>query len=432
MSIPRNGPKAAAAARAMVATSQSAATDAGLRILEQGGNAVDAALAAATVLSVTEPRSTGVGGDLFALICSDGNVVALDAAGPAPAGAPAQQPTQDSGPESITVPGAVGGWAALAERYGTLGLDRCLTDAIKLAEHGFPVGDNAARIWADAAHKPEGLPRAPSAGETVRLHELAQTLKAIASEGPDAVYRGRVGEAIAAASWLDGSDLASFTPRWVAPLQSRYRDVAVYETPPPTQGVAALEGLGLLALLGGGLADHVTAVRLSLEDAFAFVRDGADVSWLLDADRLRQRLGERASAVPDMPGGTVHLCVVDERGMAVSLTQSIYQSFGSGVTAPGTGVVLNNRAACFSVSGGVLPGQRPYHTTIAGMLVGDGELIAPFGIMGGFVQAQAHVQFVSGILDDELEPAVGFGGDRLATGRRSSESHSLWQSMGRA
>ena len=198
--------------------------------------------------------------------------------------------------------------------------------------------------------------------------------------------------------------LASFTPRWVAPLQSRYRDVAVYETPPPTQGVAALEGLGLLALLGGGLADQVTAVRLSLEDAFAFVRDGADVSWLLDADRLRQRLGERASAVPDMPGGTVHLCVVDERGMAVSLTQSIYQSFGSGVTAPGTGVVLNNRAACFSVSGGVLPGQRPYHTTIAGMLVGDGELIGPFGIMGGFVQAQAHVQFVSGILDDELDP----------------------------
>jgi gamma-glutamyltranspeptidase/glutathione hydrolase len=401
----------AVAANGMVATSQPLATRAGLRALERGGNAADAALAAAAVCSVTEPMSTGIGGDCFALVWRDGSVDGLDSAGPAPAAAE-PRPVAERGPRSVTVPGAVAGWAALAERHGRLGLDACLADAIDAAERGFAVCPVTAAAWA-AGDSPAELGPTPKVGDRVRFPELAATLREIAESGPEAFYRGRVARAIATASWLDEEDLASFAPSWVEPLRIRYRGHEVLELPPPTQGVAALEGLGLLEGMPVDLPGKIDAVRLALADAFARVRDGADVSDLLDPDYLARRRLDAPLAAAEPAGGTVYLCAVDSDRMAVSFIQSLFLGFGSGVVAPGTGIVLQNRGACFSVQGEVVPGRRPYHTIIPGMLLRDGRLEGPFGVMGGFIQAQAHVQLVSALLDDGLDPQAALDRPRF-------------------
>jgi gamma-glutamyltranspeptidase/glutathione hydrolase len=393
----------AVAANGMVATSQPLATRAGLRMLERGGNAADAAIAAAAMLSVTEPMSTGIGGDCFAIVWRDGAVDGLDAAGPAPAAAEHLEPVAETGPLSVTVPGSVAGWAALAERHGRLGLDACLSDAIEAAERGFAVCPITATAWAELPAPPE-LGPVPRVGQRVRFPELAATLREIAGGGAEAFYRGRIGRAIVSSSWLDEEDLASYRPHWVEPLRIEYRGYEVLELPPPTQGVAALEGLGLLAGLEPDLPAKVLCVRLALEDAFASVRDGADVRGLLDPDYLDRRRQEADVPTAELPGGTVYLCAVDESRMAVSFIQSLYQGFGSGVVAPGTGVVLQNRGACFAVGGRVEPGRRPYHTIIPGMLLREHTLLGPFGVMGGFLQAQAHVQLVSAVVDDGLDP----------------------------
>jgi gamma-glutamyltranspeptidase / glutathione hydrolase len=387
----------------MVATSQPLATRAGLRALERGANAADAALAAAAVCCVTEPMSTSVGGDCFALVWRDGTVEGLDSAGPAPAKADPLEPVAERGPRSVTVPGAVAGWVALAERHGRLGLDACLADAIDAAERGFAVASITAQHWA-AAELSSALGPVPRTGQCVRFPELAETLRAIATDGPDAFYRGRIAGAIAEASWLDESDLASFRPRWIEPLRVDYRGHEVVELPPPTQGIAALEGLGLLEGMTPGLSAQIDSVRLALEDAFARVRDGADVSDLLEPAFLAQRRIDEPARAAEPAGGTVYLCAVDSDRMAVSFIQSVFEHFGSGIVAPGTGVVLQNRGACFAVEGRVAPGKRPYHTIIPGMLLRDGELRGPFGVMGGFIQAQAHVQLVSALVDDGLDP----------------------------
>lgn len=397
----------AVAARGMVATSQPLATRAGLRMLERGGNAADAALAAAAVLCVTEPMSTGIGGDCFAQVWAAGELAGLDSAGPAPAGA-AAEPVAQTGPRSVTVPGAVAGWAAFSERFGRLGLDACLADAIDAAEQGFAVAPVTADAWRRLGG-PLGDP--PRVGDLVRFPELGATLRRIASEGPAAFYTGPVAEAICAASWLEESDLAGFSPRWVEPLRLDYKGTEVCELPPPTQGVAALEGLGLLARSSPGWAGKIRSVQLALEDALARVRDGADVSELITGEYLDGRRG-RAS-VREPAGGTVYLCAVDEDRMAVSFIQSLFEGFGSGVVAGGTGVVLQNRGACFAVSGAVEPGRRPYHTIIPGMLFREGALVGPFGIMGGFIQAQAHVQFVSSVVDDGLDPQAALDRPRF-------------------
>jgi gamma-glutamyltranspeptidase / glutathione hydrolase len=381
------------AADAMVATSQPLATRAGLRILEQGGNAVDAALAAAAVLCVTEPMSTGVGGDLFAQVWDGEKLHGLDAAGPAPLRADPDGPVEEFGPRSVTVPGAVAGWAALAERFGRMGLDAVLADAISAAVDGFAVAERTAAAWG-RSHASLALGPVPELGQRVRLPELGETLRRIAHDGPDAIYRGRIADAIESCTWLDTEDLAAYRPRWVEPLRIDYRGTTVCELPPPTQGVAALEGLGLLERSEGSPVDVVRCVRLALEDAFAQVRDGADVSGLLEPAFLERRASEASVDMVEPRGGTVYLCAVDGDRMAVSLIQSLYDSFGSGIVAPGTGVALQNRGACFSLSGHVEPGRRPYHTIIPGMLLRDGQLVGPFGVMGGFIQAQAHVQLV--------------------------------------
>lgn len=421
------GRPSAVASRAMVATSHPLGTWAGLRALEQGGNAADAALAAAAVLAVVEPMSTGVGGDCFALVSRDGRIDALDAAGPAPARATDLGDVAERGPRSVTVPGSVGGWAALSERHGRLGLDRCLAAAIDVAERGFAVTPVTAGLWATVGAPDELLP-APAVGERVEMRPLAATLRRIAAEGPSGFYGGLVARAIASASWLEESDLAAFAPRWVAPLHLTYRGVDVIEMPPPTQGVAALQGLGLLERTGSSLADQIRCARLALEDAQRHVRDGADVRDLLAPEHLDRRLEEAPRSVAEPPGGTVYLCAVDEDRMAVSFIQSLYMSFGSRVVAPATGVILQNRGAGFAVEGQVVPGARPYHTIIPGMLVRDGALWGPFGVMGGPIQAQAHMQLVSALVDDGLDPQAALDRARfLVTPTGVSLEEGLWR-----
>ena len=409
-------------AEVMIATSQPLATAAGVRAFERGGNAADAALAAAAVLCVTEPMSTGVGGDAFAAVWWDGELVGLDAAGPAPATADPDEPVAERGPRSVTVPGAVAGWQALSERFGRLGLDTCLAEAIDLAERGYAVSPIAAAAW-DAAAAPSAnwaesvvppeLEPAPRPGEVVRLPELGATLRRLAEDGAAALYRGALAESICSSSWLEEEDLIGYEAAWTEPLRVRYRDYEVAELPPPTQGVAALEALALLEGLEPTLFNQVRCTQLALEDAFARVRDGADVSDLLLPDAIARRRGMVPPSSAEPGGGTVYLCAVDADGNAVSFIQSLYGYFGSGIVAPGTGIVLQNRAACFSVSGRVEPGRRPYHTIIPGMLLRDGELAGPFGVMGGFIQAQAHLQFVSALVDRGLDPQAALDEPRF-------------------
>lgn len=407
------------AGQAMVASSQTAATLAAVELLREGGNAVDAAICAAAVLCVTEPPATGVGGDLFALLRTpDGELVGLDAAGAAPRSA-VPEPPAPRGPRSITVPGAVAGWEALSGRFGRVGLERCLAPAIDAARRGVFAGRECARNWQRAPVLPEGFERVPRFGERYALPALGATLERIATRGADEIYRGETAEAIVQASWLEHEDLAGYEPRWVEPLSHSYRGVTVHELPPPTQGVAALEALALLGDDEPTLLSEVNAMALALEDALSHVRDGADVSPLISAQHIEARRQQMPQAISEPAGGTVYLCAVDGEGNAVSLIQSLYEAFGSGVVAGTTGVVLHNRAACFTVDGRVAPGRRPYHTLIPGMLTRDGELVGPFGVMGGFIQAQAHFQFVVELVRNGFDPQAALDHPRFRIeGRR--------------
>jgi gamma-glutamyltranspeptidase/glutathione hydrolase len=418
----------------MVASSQPLATLSGLDVLREGGTAVDAALTAAAVLCVTEPHSTGVGGDLLAIVREpSGGLHGLDAAGPAPRTAPREEPDYD-GPRSVDVPGAVAGWGELAERFGRSGLERCLRPAIALAEHGVPAGFNCALQWHASPRAPAALGPPPGYGRRYRLPALAGTLTGIAKSGPGFFYIGPPAQAIAEATWLSVEDLADYRARWVRPLTTTYRGVEVAELPPPTQGVAALEALALLGDKDASLREQVVAVALALEDALATVRDGADVSHLIAEEHLARRRTQRPGKVAEPAGGTVCVCAVDGDGMAVSLLQSLFESFGSGVVAGDTGIVLNNRAAGFAVQGEVIGGTRPYHTLIPGMLSRGGELVGPFGLMGGMIQAQSHAQFVCGLMrggggPGDPQPALDRGRFRIDGDTLSLESP-LWDRAG--
>jgi gamma-glutamyltranspeptidase/glutathione hydrolase len=409
----------AVAGDAMIATSHPLARAAGLEAVRAGGNAVDAALAAAVVLTVAEPTDNGPGGDAFAIVWHDGVLHGLNGSGRSP-GRIDEVRVDESGPRSVTVPGAVRAWADLAERFGRFGLDRALERGAELAARGVACTARIAHKWSSAGDVP--FP-APALGERFTIPDLAGTLRLLATEGPEAFYGGRIAEAIAAACWLDEEDLAGHRSEWVEPLRYDYRGVEVCELPPNGQGAAALLALALYDGLEPGLHSQVEAMKLALADAHAYVADGPLPQQLLDPAHLaaRRALVEPGRAIePDasvLPrGGTTYLCAVDADGTAISLIQSLYGRFGSGVVAPGTGVVLQNRGAGFVETEGhpnrLAPGRRPFHTIIPGMLLEDGGLLGPFGVMGGPMQPQGHMQVVCRLVDHGDDPQAALDAPR--------------------
>ncbi len=451
------------ATRGMVATSQPLAVQAGLRVLQQGGNAADAAIACAAVMTVVEPVSNGLGGDCFVLHfdARSGKVSALNGSGRASRHADADslrragftRMPKFSG-AAVTVPGAVRAWDDLRVRHGTRPLAELLAPAIEIAEHGFPVTEWIARAWALSAPKlrrdpdwrsgedhgppqPSGHEllrngRAPLAGEVIALPTLARTLRGIAESGPDFLYKGEF--AVAAArhvqaygGWLTEADFAEHASTWDAPIFADYRDVRVYECPPNGQGLAALLALATargfdLAATSEAERAHllIECMRLAFADAREHVHDPASaaipLAHLLSEDYAaarRARVNPLRAALdvpPGMPAGpdTIYLSVVDGAGNACSLIQSCYMGVGTGLVVPGTGVSLQNRGHGFSLEPGhpneLAPMRRPYHTIIPGLATRDGQLYASFGIMGGYMQPQAHLQVLSNLLDRGMNP----------------------------
>jgi gamma-glutamyltranspeptidase/glutathione hydrolase len=413
----------AVAAGEMIATSHPQATLAGLRAFARGGNAMDAALAAAAVLTVAEPTENGPGGDAFALVWREGELFGLNGSGRSPAVVDGSR-VDPAGPRSVTVPGVVRAWADLAQRFARHGLDRALADAVGLARTGTACTARIADKWARAEHAPWPAPRV---GERYTIPGLAATLRAVAERGPDAFYTGELAAAIAAVTWLSEDDLATHASEWVEPLRREYRGIEVCELPPNGQGAAALLALALYEGLEPGLHSQLEAMKLALADVYATVHDGPLPAAFFEAARLTERRAlVRPDAVVDPGpyappgGGTTYLCAVDGDGTAVSLIQSVYESFGSGVVAPGWGVALQNRGACFVETEGhpnrLGPGKRPFHTIIPGMLLERGALVGPFGVMGGLMQPQGHFQVVERLVDRADDPQTALDAPRWRIG----------------
>jgi gamma-glutamyltranspeptidase / glutathione hydrolase len=439
------------ARRGMVCTSVPAASAAGLAMLARGGNAVDAAIAAAAALCVVEPMSTGLGGDAFAMLwpAREERLVGLNGSGRAPAGATLdgyrKRGLDEIPPRGIlaaTVPGAVHAWETLRERYGSLPLAALLEPAIRLADEGFPVTEIVAHYWfglermgvfaneaARATWAPGG--HTPRAGEWFRAPGLARTLRAIAAGGPGAFYAGPIADAIVASARelggpLSHEDLAEHSSTWVEPLSSDYRGVTVVELPPNGQGLAALLALSILECFdpaeappGTALEWHrrIEAVKVAFADRDAYLADPehveVPVTALLSKSYARERaraIGERAQAGvrPGLSGETVYLCAADAEGNLVSFIQSLFTGFGCGVGCGDTGIVLQSRGAGFRLEPGhpnaLAPRKRPFHTIIPAMLLRDGRPWMAFGVMGGDVQPQAHLAFVSNVVDHGLNP----------------------------
>lgn len=444
----------------MVATSQPLAAMAGLRILLAGGNAADAAIAAAATLAVVEPMSTGVGGDAFALFydAQMRQVTALNGSGRAPAAltlddlrrAGLDEIPLDSA-HSVTVPGAVAAWADLLARHGRLSLRDVLHPAIDYAANGYPVSEVIAAAWQRSEAKLRRLPsglellprgRAPRAGEIVTLPELARTLQVIAEGSVEVFYRGELAQRIAEFVQAQGGrlaveDLAAHRSTWDQPISIDYRGLTVWECPPNGQGLAALLALGILEgfdLAAAPEADRwhllIEAMRLAFADARRWVADPAFVDLPLDTLLSSSYLSERRRLIdprranlsprsgvplttpfapqPASRSDTVYLTAVDGDGNACSFINSLYYGFGSGLVVPGTGIALQNRGALFSLDpthpNRLEPGKRPYHTIIPAMVTRGDELWASYGVMGGFMQPQGHVQVLVNLVDLGMGP----------------------------
>lgn len=445
-------PQPVYARRGVVATSQPLAAQAGLFILREGGNAVDAAIATAAALTVLEPTSNGIGGDAFALVYSEGTVHGLNGSGRSPAGL-TRAALADAGGEipergwlPVTVPGAPAAWADLHARFGRLPFARLLEPAAAYAREGYPLSPVLAEYWRRAvaifaafqapeftpwkdAFTPHGF--VPRPGALWRSEAHARTLDAIARSEARDFYTGTLAERIdefarASGGLLRAEDLASHRSEWVEPISVAYKGYEVWEIPPNTQGIATLEALNILAGFdlpayrdtGEGIHLQIEAMKLAFADAFAFVADpkaaAVPVEGLLSptyAEARRALIGERAlDPVPGRPpgGGTVYLCTADAEGMMVSFIQSNYAGFGSGIVVPGTGIAFQNRGHNFSLESGhpneVGPYKRPYHTIIPGFLTRAGAAVGPFGVMGGFMQPQGHVQVVVNTIDYGMDP----------------------------
>ncbi len=442
-------------ARNVVSTSHPLAAQAGLRMLQMGGNAVDAAIATAAVMTIVEPCSNGLGSDAFCILWDGQQLHGLNASGCAPQawtpqyfrnkyGADAPTPPK-RGWDSVTVPGAVAGWTALHSRFGKLPFAELMAPAIDTAERGYAVPVIIQQKWANAASLPEitsqpgfgqaFLPdgRAPHVGERFAFADAARTLKLIAQSKGEAFYRGEVAAALEAHSSAHGgamtaADMAAYQPEWVTPISRDYRGYTLHEIPPNGQGIAALIALGILeqfdigALPVDGVASQhlqIEAMKLAFADVYAHVAEPRSMrlttAQMLDdnylAARARlidpKRAQDFGSGHPPK-GGTIYLSAADASGMMVSFIQSNYMGFGSGVVVPGYGLSLQNRGHGFNLREGsdnlVGPGKRPFHTIIPAFLSKDGEPQMSFGVMGGDMQPQGHLQTLVRMLDYRQHP----------------------------
>ncbi len=436
----------------IVASSQPLASATGAQILEAGGNAIDAAIAANATLGLTEPMMNGIGGDLFAIVyeAKTGKVYGLNASGWAATGVTAELVASksangrmpQSGVWSVTVPGAIAGWDALRARFGTMSFAEILAPAIYYSENGFPVGEVTARLWAPAERKqsndafkqtftPGG--KAPRAGEEFRNPDYATSLKRIAKDGAKGFYEGPTAQAMLATIKGEGgtmtaADLTEFAPEWVNTITTDYRGWTVHELPPNSQGMAALMMLNIMArhpiaeygfLSTKAMHVEIEAKKLAYADLLKYIGDPKfsmlPVAQLLssaNADARAKLINPAKAACTVEPvalagieqgeSETIYLSAIDKDGNIVSLIQSNYSAFGSGLVAPGTGFVLHNRGGLFTLEKGqpntIAPRKRPLHTIIPAFME-RGDVKIGFGIMGGWNQSQAHAQFVSNIAD---------------------------------
>ncbi|MBD2774824.1 gamma-glutamyltransferase family protein [Iningainema sp. BLCCT55] len=444
--------------RGAVATSQPLAAMAGMEMLCSGGNAVDAALAMAVALTVVEPTANGIGSDAFAIVW-DGQLHGLNGSGKSPQNLTLEEfsglnAVPEIGWRAVTVPGAVSAWRTLWSRWGRLPFEQLFAPAIRYAEQGFPVSPVTSLLWKRGEsiflplRSPEFTPfqevffpnnRAPAAGEIWHSQAHAETLREIATTGGESFYRGKLAERIAnfavdTGGYLSASDLAAHQTDWVTPISTNYRGITVWELPPNTQGIATLIALNILS--GFDLSQmgreslqsyhvQIEAMKLAFADLHRYIADErflqvplALLNSLDYAASRRSLIGENAllTASPGLPkGGTVYLAAADGELM-VSLIQSNYMGFGSGILPAGTGIALQNRGYGFTLESGhsnqLAPGKRPLHTIIPGFLTQDNQPIGPFGVMGGAMQPQGHLQVVVNLVDYAMNPQAALDAPR--------------------
>lgn len=445
----------------MVATSQPLAAQAGLDILKQGGNAIDAAIATAACLTVVEPTSNGIGGDAFALVWTKGKLHGLNGSGKS-AKSVSIESIKEKGYDGIpthgwipvTVPGAPGTWAELSNKFGKLPLTKVLEPAIMYAREGYPVSPTLGKYWNNAyrifkekltdtvfeswfsTFAPNG--RAPKVGEIWSSEDHAKTLQEIAETNGKSFYQGNLAEKIAAFSrenggFLTEEDLAEFEPEWVEPIKINYRGYDVWEIPPNGQGIVALQALNILKGFEFAAKDAVStyhkqieAIKLAYADGIKHVTEKGHMkvpaeSLLSDAyaEQRRNLIGEEAlfpEAGDPAASGTVYLAAADNEGNMVSFIQSNYMGFGSGLVVPGTGIALQNRGHNFSMDANhvnaISGGKRSFHTIIPGFLTKGDQPVGPFGVMGGFMQPQGHVQVIMNTVDFGLNPQAALDAPR--------------------
>lgn len=438
----------------MIGSGSPLASQAGLEILKKGGNAIDAAIATAATLTVVEPSGNGIGGDCFAIVWFEGKMYGLNGSGAAPTAMTAEaikakgdREITKFGLDPVTVPGIPAGWVSLSEKFGKLPLEEVLEPAAKIAEEGFPVASNVASLWkryfniySQALEKypilktwfdvfcPDGRPL--KAGEIWSSKGHAKTLREIAKTKGESFYRGQIAEKIDAFSreyggFIRKEDLAKHQSEWIDPISTNYKGYDVWVLPPNGHGVIVLMALNILENLSLDEKDsihtyhqQIEAMKLAFSDGLKHIGDPksmtVDVETMLSKDYAKQRseLISEEALMPE-PGdldkpGTVYFATADKDGNMVSYIQSNYTGFGSGTVVPGLGISLHNRSCQFTLDethpNYLEPGKRPYHTIIPGFLTKDGQAVGPFGIMGGPLQPQAHLQVVSSLIDFHLNP----------------------------
>ncbi len=439
--------------KGMVATSQPLAAQAGLDIIKKGGNAVDAAIATAACLTVVEPTSNGIGGDAFAIVWMKDKIYGLNSSGKSPESISIEslknrgyEEMPKHGMIPVTVPGVPGAWAALSERFGKLTLRECLQPAIDYAKEGFPVSPVTSKYWNRAfrvykkAFKGEEFQewfkvfapndRGVNPGEIWSSPDHGKTLELIGDSNAKEFYQGSLADKIHAFSkkyngYIQKSDLEEFEPEWVDPVKVNYREHDIWELPPNGQGIIALMSLNILKHLPLKERDNertyhsqIEALKLAFEDGKKFITDPDHMEITVE-DLLSSEYGKKRSkeiteeAILPKAGkpessGTVYLATADGDGNMVSFIQSNYMGFGSGIVIPGTGIGLQNRGHNFSMNpedhNALAPGKRTYHTIIPGFLSKYGKALGPFGVMGGFMQPQGHMQIINNLLDFDLNP----------------------------